>query len=148
MILRPVPDPWEPASDLRKLVGDTGIEPVTSSVSKSCPGLLRRPSRGRQTFRDYVEKTWLLNHEIESSTRQSYTYVLRIRILPEFGDMRMMDILPEHVREWVARMKAGPTSQTCAAPSDQEADRPTGRRRAGVPPTRHRARGPTARAQA
>jgi hypothetical protein len=24
---------WEPASDLRKLVGDTGIEPVTSSVS-------------------------------------------------------------------------------------------------------------------
>ncbi len=24
----------EPASDLRKLVGDTGIEPVTSSVSK------------------------------------------------------------------------------------------------------------------
>ena len=30
----------------------------------------------------------------------------------------------------------------------QEADRPTGRRRAGVPPTRHRARGPTARAQA
>ena len=30
-------------------------------------------------------------------------------------------------------------------PSVQEADRPTGRRRAGVPPTRHRARGPTAR---
>ena len=26
--------PREPASDLRKLVGDTGIEPVTSSVSK------------------------------------------------------------------------------------------------------------------
>ena len=24
---------WEPASDLPKLVGDTGIEPVTSSVS-------------------------------------------------------------------------------------------------------------------
>jgi hypothetical protein len=28
------PRPREPASDLRKLVGDTGIEPVTSSVSK------------------------------------------------------------------------------------------------------------------
>ena len=27
------PRPREPASDLRKLVGDTGIEPVTSSVS-------------------------------------------------------------------------------------------------------------------
>jgi hypothetical protein len=40
------------------------------------------------------------------------------------------------------------TSQTCKAPSVQEADRRTGRRRAGVPPTRHRAREPTARAQA
>jgi hypothetical protein len=27
------PRPREPAPDLRKLVGDTGIEPVTSSVS-------------------------------------------------------------------------------------------------------------------
>jgi hypothetical protein len=50
---------------------------------------------------------WLPNHEIEASTRQSYTYVLRHRILPEFGSMRMIDILPEHVREWVAGMKAG-----------------------------------------
>ena len=29
------PRPREPASDLRKLVGDTGIEPVTSSVSNT-----------------------------------------------------------------------------------------------------------------
>ena len=57
-----------------------------------------------------VEQTWLPNHEIEASTRQSYTYVLRVRILPEFGEMRMMDILPEHVREWVACMKAGGVS--------------------------------------
>jgi integrase len=64
----------------------------------------------RRTFRDYVEQTWLPNHEIEASTRQSYTYVLRVRILPEFGEMRMMDILPEHVREWVACMKAGGVS--------------------------------------
>ena len=35
---------------------------------------------------------------------------------------------------------ARPTSQMCAAPSVQEADRPTGPRRAGVPPTQHRAR--------
>ena len=46
-----------------------------------------------------VEKTWLPNHEIEASTRQSCTCVLRHRIPPEFGDMRMMDVLPEHVRE-------------------------------------------------
>ena len=39
-------------------------------------GYLGDPGRGRQSFRDYVEKTWLPNHEIEASTRQSYTYVL------------------------------------------------------------------------
>ena len=33
MIKKAGPHPREPASDLRKLVGDTGIEPVTSSVS-------------------------------------------------------------------------------------------------------------------
>jgi hypothetical protein len=73
-------------------------------------GYLGDPARGRQTFRDYVEKTWLPNHEIEASTRQSYTYILRCRILPEFGSMRMIDILPEHVREWVAEMKRGGVS--------------------------------------
>ena len=70
-------------------------------------GQLGEPGRGRQTFRDYVEKTWLPNHEIEATTRQSYTYILRRHILPEFGPMRMIDILPEHVREWVAGLKAG-----------------------------------------
>ena len=33
MIKKAGPRPREPASDLHKLVGDTGIEPVTSSVS-------------------------------------------------------------------------------------------------------------------
>ena len=33
--------PREPASDLRKLVGDTGIEPVTSSVSKGATMSIR-----------------------------------------------------------------------------------------------------------
>jgi len=55
-----------------------------------------------------------------------------------------------HERPGCSRTTANarPPSQTYTAPSDQEADRPTGRRRAGVPPTQHRARGPTARARA
>jgi hypothetical protein len=91
---------------------------------KVAQGYLGDPSRGHQTFRDYLENTWLPNHEIEASTRQSYTYALRIRILPEFGEMQMMDILPEHVREW-ACMKAGgvspppiPCAKTTAATGD------------------------------
>ncbi len=76
-------------------------------------GRAGNPGRGRQRFRDYVEQTWLPNHVIEISTRQSYTYSLYKHILPEFGDMRMIDVLPEHVRVWIASLAAaghGPTT--------------------------------------
>ena len=86
--------------------------------AKVAQGYLGDPGRGRQTFRDYVEKTWLPNHEIEASTRQSlHLPAAAARILPEFGPMRMIDILPEHVREWVAGLKRGgvkpPTIRYC-----------------------------------
>jgi integrase len=69
-------------------------------------GRVGDPSRGRQTFQHYVEETWFPNHEVEATTRQGYSYVLYRHIMPEFGPMRMVDILPEHVREWVTSMKA------------------------------------------
>ena len=70
------------------------------------------PGRGRQTFQAYVE-VWLPGHQIEATTRQSYTYSLYKHLMPEFGPMRMIDILPEHVRSWVAKLKdAGVTPVT------------------------------------
>jgi integrase len=74
--------------------------------AKLAEGRLGDPARGRMTFRRYVEETWLPNHEMEASTRESYTYSINRHIMPEFGDMRMIDILPEHVRAWVSRLKA------------------------------------------
>jgi integrase len=68
-------------------------------------GRVGDPARGRQTFRQYVEQTWLPNHEIEVSTREAYTYSIFKHLMPEFGSMRMVDVLPEHVRAWVARLK-------------------------------------------
>ncbi|MFG1708798.1 tyrosine-type recombinase/integrase [Nonomuraea sp. M3C6] len=73
--------------------------------AKVAEGRLGDPRRGRQTFKRYVLETWLPNHEIEATTRQSYTYVIHRHLIPEFGEMRMIDILPEHVREWVATLK-------------------------------------------
>jgi integrase len=64
------------------------------------------PARGRQTFKQYVEQTWLPNHQIEVSTREAYAYSIHKHLMPEFGPMRMIDILPEHVRAWIARLKA------------------------------------------
>ena len=75
--------------------------------AKVAQGYLGDPGRGRQAFRAYVENTWLPNHEIEASTRQTYTYLLDKYVLDEFGPMRMIDILPEHVREWISGLKRG-----------------------------------------
>jgi integrase len=63
------------------------------------------PGLGKQTFRQYAEETWLPNHEVEVTTRQNYTYVLYKHLMPAFGTMRMIDIMPMHVREWVTGQK-------------------------------------------
>ncbi|MGZ3386721.1 MAG: tyrosine-type recombinase/integrase, partial [Isosphaeraceae bacterium] len=38
------------------------------------------------------------HHPIEATTRETYTYLLNRYILLEFGNMRMREILPAHVR--------------------------------------------------
>ena len=73
---------------------------------KVAEGQLGDPRRGRQTFQTYVEEKWLPHHVIEPTTREKYTYYLDAHIMPEFGPMRMIDILPEHVREWITKMQA------------------------------------------
>jgi hypothetical protein len=70
-------------------------------------GRIGDPGKGRQTFRRYVEETWLPNHEVEMTTRQSYTYALYRHIMLELGNMRMIDIMPAHVREWAKARRPG-----------------------------------------
>jgi integrase len=78
--------------------------------AKLAEGRVGDPARGRMTFQRYVEEVWLPNHEVEPTTRQSYTSAIYKHIMPEFGSMRMIDILPEHVREWIAKLKANGVS--------------------------------------
>jgi integrase len=68
-------------------------------------GRLNDPRRGRQTFRRYVTEEWLPNHVIEASTREAYTYQVNKHIMPWFGPMRMNEIMPSHVREWVTGLQ-------------------------------------------
>ena len=68
-------------------------------------GRVGDPARGRQTFEKYVEERWLPNHVLEPTTREKYTYYLRAHIFPELGLMRIADIFPEHIREWITRMQ-------------------------------------------
>lgn len=73
--------------------------------AKVAEGRVGDPKRGRQTFERYVLDTWLPNHEMEATTRQKYTYAIHKHLIPEFGELRMVDVLPEHVRQWVATLK-------------------------------------------
>ncbi len=75
--------------------------------AKIAEGRVGDPARGRMTFRSYVEDIWLPNHMMEPSTREGYTYALYKHIMPEFGSMRMVDVLPEHVREWITKLQNG-----------------------------------------
>ena len=73
------------------------------------------PRRGKVTFRTYVTGTWFPNHQLEDTTRQRYSYQINKYLLPEFGAMRMSDIAPLHVREWITRLKSGGVSASTIA---------------------------------
>ena len=63
------------------------------------------PSRGKQTFEAYVLVNWLPHHLLEPGVRSNYAGHIRNHLLPFFGPMKMRDIMPEHVRQWVTWMK-------------------------------------------
>jgi Phage integrase, N-terminal SAM-like domain len=62
-------------------------------------------ARGRMKFQRYVEDSWLPNHVMEHTTRESHTCAIYKHILPEFGNMRLIDIHPGHVREWITKLQ-------------------------------------------
>jgi integrase len=62
-------------------------------------------SRGRQHFDAYVLKKWLPHHQLEPGVRGEYGRQIRKHLLPFFGPMKMRDIMPEQVREWVTWMQ-------------------------------------------
>jgi integrase len=92
--------------------GDADRAWKTAEV-RQAEGRLGDPRRGRQTFERYVEDKWLPHHVMEVTTREGYTYSIRKHIIPWFGPMRMNQIMPSDVREWVTHLGAtgvGPPS--------------------------------------
>lgn len=64
------------------------------------------PGRGKQTFQEYVRDKWLPHHLLEPGVRSNYAGQISKHLIPFFGPMKMRDILPEHVRQWVTHMQA------------------------------------------
>jgi integrase len=72
---------------------------------KSRSGRLGDPTLGKITFREYVTERWLPFHVIEVSTRQGYVYPIERHLMPWFGDLKMIDIRPQVVREWINHLQ-------------------------------------------
>ncbi len=72
--------------------------------SELLAGRIGDPRRGRKTVREYAETEWFPNHVMEARTRETYRYVLDRYVLPHFGDLRMVDVLPNEVCEWITRL--------------------------------------------
>ena len=64
------------------------------------------PRRARQSFEYYVIEQWLPNHIVEASTLEGYTYQINKHLIPWFGPMRLIDITPADVREWIGSLIA------------------------------------------
>jgi hypothetical protein len=84
----------------------TRSTPTKAAETKIAEGRIGDPQRGRQKFAVYVIEQWLPNHVIEVSTRQGYTYQIGKHLIAYFGEMRMIDISSEVVREWITECTA------------------------------------------
>lgn len=76
-----------------------------SAEAALASGRVADPRRSQQTLRAYVDHEWFPNHVIEATTRESYRYILDRYLLPALGDLRMADVLPSEVRQWIARLQ-------------------------------------------
>lgn len=63
------------------------------------------PGQGRRRFQYYVDEVWFPHHPLEPATRQVYRYQLDRYVMPWFGRMRMIAIVPADVREWVDHLR-------------------------------------------
>lgn len=68
-------------------------------------GRVGDPKRGRRTLAHYAENEWFPNHLIEATTRESYRYLLNRYVLPGLGHLRMIELLPFHIREWIFELQ-------------------------------------------
>lgn len=63
------------------------------------------PGRGKRLFEAYVLQEWLPHHQLEPGVRSEYARQIRKHLLPFFGPMKIRDIMPEQVCQWVTAMQ-------------------------------------------
>ena len=57
------------------------------------------------TLRWYVENKWWHNRRLELSTRATYDQMLRLYLLPRFGDQLLVNIVRADIQAWLTELK-------------------------------------------
>ena len=76
-----------------------------NAEAKASEGRLTPVRRGAKKFGSFVAE-WFPKHPLEDRSRENYTLYLEALIVPYFTESRMIDIVPNHVRDFVADMVA------------------------------------------
>lgn len=78
---------------------------LRSELAKIDGGAWTDPRAGEIRYRRWSEE-WLGGLDIKPKTRAGYESLLRSRILPTFGEIKLSRISPSMVRRWIAEMSA------------------------------------------
>ncbi len=62
---------------------------------------------------DCYSRRWLVERELRPRTVEQYDYLLRVHVLPVFGELELKEVTPAAVRTWMAR-EAAPTAKAQA----------------------------------
>jgi integrase len=105
-----------------EVIGSVADLPTRREAERELSERLRRINAGDcqpssvRTFGDFVESAWLpeVLPTLKYSTKQHYKYVVRLHLLPAFGDMQLRSITRERVQQFLAaKSLSGLSWKTC-----------------------------------
>ncbi|MBC2877862.1 MULTISPECIES: tyrosine-type recombinase/integrase [Streptomyces] len=104
-VMRPAPQTFETMGD-----ADDWLAEQQVSIRR---GAWTDPEAGKVNFEDYARK-WVDERELAATTDELYRRLLRLHILPTFGELDLDEIVAPVVRTWRAERKAATGSTTVA----------------------------------
>src|SRR5580658_9987279 len=101
---------YEDARGFRRSAGTFATKTEADSAWQDAEAKVREGRgtalvRGQQNFERYVRDKWFPNHRLELRSREGYSYYLEKRIIPWFRHMRLIEIMPYDIREFITDME-------------------------------------------
>jgi integrase len=86
----------------RKIDAQRWLDTVTTAVTS---GTYTDPRRSRITVSDWSARWLATKVDLKATTRRGYEGVLRVHVVPRWGDVKLVDIAHEQVAAWIAELR-------------------------------------------